>query len=181
MKIKSFSSYRFILLLVCGLIGATCIQAGPNGHYRPESVQVFFSPDGGCTDAIVAALEGAKESVCVQAYSFTSAPIAKALLAAKGRGVLVYVILDKSQRTEKYSSADFLSRAGVPVLIDAGHAIAHNKVIIIDEILVITGSFNFTKSAENRNSENLLLIRDAKMAAAYLKNWKEHQVHSEIY
>jgi phosphatidylserine/phosphatidylglycerophosphate/cardiolipin synthase-like enzyme len=60
-----------------------------------------------------------------------TAPIAKALLDAHTRGVQVQVILDKSQRTEKYSSADFLANQGVPTMIDANHAIAHNKVIVI--------------------------------------------------
>ena len=75
----------------------------------------------------------------VQAYSFTSAPIAKALVDAHKRGVDVRVILDKSQRTEKYSSADFVAHAGILTLIDAKHAIAHNKVMVIDGETVLTG------------------------------------------
>ena len=58
------------------------------------------------------------------------------------------MILDKSQRSEKYSSADFVHNAGIPTLVDAVHAIAHNKIMIIDGQVVITGSFNFTKNAE---------------------------------
>lgn len=123
----------------------------------------------------------AKTSVLVQAYSFTSAPIAKALLDAYKRGVKVQVILDKSQRTEKYSSATFLSNQGIPVKIDAAHAIAHNKVMVIDGETVITGSFNFTKAAEEKNAENLLVIRDRKLAELYTKNWQEHERHSEAY
>jgi phosphatidylserine/phosphatidylglycerophosphate/cardiolipin synthase-like enzyme len=80
----------------------------------------------------------------VQAYSFTSALIAKALVDAHKRGVRVQVILDKSQRTEQYSSADFLANQRVPTTIDANHAISHNKVMVIDGEIVITGSFNFT-------------------------------------
>jgi phosphatidylserine/phosphatidylglycerophosphate/cardiolipin synthase-like enzyme len=76
----------------------------------------------------VKAIGEAKTSILVQAYSFTSAPIAKALLDAHRRGVQVQVILDKSQRSEKYSSADFLANQGVPTKIDSIHAISHNKV-----------------------------------------------------
>jgi phosphatidylserine/phosphatidylglycerophosphate/cardiolipin synthase-like enzyme len=90
-------------------------------------------------------LNKAKSTILVQAYSFTSAPIVKALLNAHKRGVKVEVILDKSQKTQKYSSATFLYNQGIPVKIDAQHAIAHNKVMIIDGETVITGSFNFTK------------------------------------
>jgi len=66
-------------------------------------------------------------------------------------------------------------------MIDAQHAIAHNKVIVIDENIVITGSFNFTKAAESNNAENILVIRDPTLAEKYLKNWKTHAAHSDIY
>ena len=146
------------------------------------TVQVLFSPHGGCTAAVVDVLKEAKESVLVQAYSFTSAPIAEAVVAAQRRGVAVQVLLDKSQRSERYSSADFLVHGGVPTFIDARHAIAHNKVMVVDGKIVITGSFNFTKAAENSNAdENLLVIRDAEIAGKYIANWKEHREHSEEY
>jgi phosphatidylserine/phosphatidylglycerophosphate/cardiolipin synthase-like enzyme len=95
--------------------------------------------------------------------------------------VKVEVILDKSQRTDRYSSATFLYNQGIPVKIDAQHAKAHNKVMIIDGETVITGSFNFTKTAEESNAENLLVIRDKKLAERYIKNWEEHERHSEVY
>ena len=117
----------------------------------------------------------------MQAYSFTSAPIAKALLNAHKRGVKVLVILDKSNLTEKYTSADFLAHSGIPTKIDSAHAIAHNKVIIIDGEIVITGSFNFTRAAEERNAENLLVIRDKALTEKYIENWQEHEGHSEVY
>jgi len=114
--------------------------------------QVYFSPHGGCTEAVTGALAQAKSTVFVQAYSFTSAPIAKALVEAHRRGVNIQVVLDKSQRTEKYSSATFVYNNGIPCFIDAQHAIAHNKVMVIDARTVITGSFNFTKAAEDNNA-----------------------------
>jgi phosphatidylserine/phosphatidylglycerophosphate/cardiolipin synthase-like enzyme len=70
---------------------------------------------------------------------------------------------------------------GIPVKIDAQHAIAHNKVMIIDGETVITGSFNFTKAAEENNAENLLVIPDRKLADRYVRNSKEHDRHSEAY
>jgi len=143
--------------------------------------QVYFSPHGGCTDAVIRELNKAQITILVQAYTFTSAPIAKALLNAHKRGVKVEVILDKSQKTQKYSSATFLYNQGIPVKIDAKHAIAHNKVMIIDGETVITGSFNFTKAAEENNAENLLIIHDKKLAERYIKNWEEHEMHSEVY
>ena len=144
------------------------------------NIQVFFSPNGGCTAAVVNNLDKATNSVLVQAYSFTSAPIAQALVDAHKRGVNVEVILDKSQRTEKYSAADFIQRAGIPTFIDAKHAIAHNKIMVIDGKVVITGSFNFTKAAEEKNAENLLIIRSKELARPYLGNWQRHREHSAV-
>ena len=79
------------------------------------------------------------------------------------------------------STADFLAHSGIRTLIDPSHAIAHNKIMIIDGEIVITGSFNFTKAAEEKNAENLLVIRDKALAEKYIKNWQEHEGHSEIY
>ena len=147
----------------------------------PQGVKVYFSPRGGATGAVVNALEAATNSVLVQAYSFTSAPIARALVDAHRRGLKVQVLLDKSQRTEKYSEADFLKNEGLKPLIDAEHAIAHNKIIIVDDYLVLTGSFNFTKAAEENNAENLLVINDPVLAKQYVENWRAHAQHSEPY
>jgi phosphatidylserine/phosphatidylglycerophosphate/cardiolipin synthase-like enzyme len=154
-----------------------------SGHASASTnnISVYFSPQGGCASAIVRELNVARTNIQVQAYSFTSEPIAKALLEAHKRGVKVQVILDKSQRSEKYSSADFLSHAGIETLIDSEHAIAHNKVMIIDGATVITGSFNFTKAAEKNNAENLLVIRDQYLADQYMANWKIHATHSKAY
>jgi phosphatidylserine/phosphatidylglycerophosphate/cardiolipin synthase-like enzyme len=148
---------------------------------RNTPVKVFFSPKGGCTEAIIAEIDRAKTEILIQAYSFTSAPIAKALLNAHKRGVKVEAVLDKSQRRERYTSATFLSNAGIPTYIDDRHAIAHNKVMIIDGGIVITGSFNFTKAAEEKNAENLLIIRSGELAELYRKNWTLHRNHSVDY
>lgn len=123
----------------------------------------------------------AKSTVLVKAYSFTSAPIAKALVDANKRGVKIQVILDRSERNEKYSEADFFKHSGIATFIDAKHAIAHNKITVIDSKTVITGSFNFTKAAETSNAENLLVIEDSVLAQRYTENWKEHLNHSEAY
>lgn len=145
------------------------------------SIQVFFSPGGGCTEAIVQQINQAKSEILVQAYSFTSQPISKALLGAHKRGIKVQAILDKSQKSQKYTSAAFLANVGIPTYIDASHAIAHNKVMIIDRETVITGSFNFTKAAEERNAENLLIIKSKDLARPYIENWNQHRGHSVPY
>ena len=121
-------------------------------------------------------------AILVQAYSFTSTPIAKALVEAHERGVQITVILDKSNKTDRYSAADFVRNAGIPVYIDAEHAIAHNKIMLIDGRTILTGSFNFTKQAEKSNAENLLVIKDRPdLFNKYYANFQTHLGHSAVY
>lgn len=145
------------------------------------STQVYFSPKGGSQQAIIDQIHGAKKSIFVQAFAFTNKEIVKALVEAQKRGVDVFVLLDKSNKTDKYSVADLLDHFQVDTYIDDKHAIAHNKVMIIDKETVITGSYNFTKAAENSNAENILVIRSTQLADAYFGNWAEHQKHSVPY
>jgi phosphatidylserine/phosphatidylglycerophosphate/cardiolipin synthase-like enzyme len=141
--------------------------------------EVCFTPGGDCTGVIVRELALAKHTVRMQAYSFTSAPIAKALVQANERGVHVEAILDRSNVTGRYSGLTFLVHAGIPTSVDSKHAIAHNKIIVIDDEVVITGSFNFTTAAQKHNAENLLVLRDHALAARYVANWRLHLAHSD--
>ena len=154
----------------------------PNKVPATGTIEVAFSPNGGGAGLIIRTIGEAKKTIKVQAYSFTNGDIAKALLDAHKRGVNVRVVLDKSQETEKYTSATFLANAGVPVRIDDDFAIAHSKIMILDEETVITGSFNFTKAAEERNAENVLVIRGNKeLAKLYLQNWQWRWDATEAY
>lgn len=130
--------------------------------------QVFFSPNGGAEAAIIRTIDSAQKQILVQAYSFTSEPIATALVRAKHRGCDVRIILDKRQRTAHHSQWRLLAFHGIPVYFDTRVALHHNKVMIIDSATVITGSYNFTRSAEKRNAENLLVVRDTVLARYYL-------------
>jgi phosphatidylserine/phosphatidylglycerophosphate/cardiolipin synthase-like enzyme len=136
------------------------------------TVEVCFTPGEDCTAKVIQAIGQAKTSILVQAYSFTSAPIARALLEAHKRGVQAQVILDKSNQTDKYSAADFLANSGIPTRIDAQHAIAHNEVIIIDGEIVIGGSFNDTRAAQDKHAESVEITRDKAVAAKYTANWQ---------
>ncbi|MGA2620272.1 MAG: phospholipase D family protein [Thermoguttaceae bacterium] len=172
-------------LMVAGCVGY-CLLARLDGRViaaPPEpNIEVYFSPRGGATEAVLKEIGGARCSILVQAYSFTSAPIAEALAAAQRRGVRVEIILDQAKTVEeKRSKADFLARAGVPVRVDAQHGSAHNKLLILDNQTVISGSYNFTWHSEVDNAENLLIIRDKALAAKYTANWKAHAEHSSTY
>jgi len=173
---------RWRVRLSAILLGvALALAPAPRAAPDEPAWHVYFSPNHGATKAVVDALAAAKETVLVQAYSFTSAPIAKALVEAHARGVDVQVILDQKETGSRYSSADFVAHAKIATLIDGAHAIAHNKVMVIDGQAVITGSFNFTTAAEQRNAENLLVIHDRALAARYTANWQAHAAHSIRY
>jgi phosphatidylserine/phosphatidylglycerophosphate/cardiolipin synthase-like enzyme len=151
--------------------------------YSAEQIQVCFSPPprGGCdpTATVVQNIDRARKRVLVQAYALTSREITTALVDAKHRGVDVRVIVDRSQMHEDRSDAFEVQRLasdGVPVWVDTISGIAHSKVMIIDGDTVITGSFNFTWSAEHKNVENLLVIRDPSIALQFGQNW-EGRVH----
>lgn len=161
------------LIISIPAIAKVAIVSSPHTIPATGTIEVAFSPQGGITDMIVQELDGSKNSIEVQAYSFTSAPIAKALVDASKRGVKVRVIVDKSQKSEKYSIVTYLTNAGILVHIDKAFAIAHSKIMIVDKIDVITGSFNFTKSAEEKNAENCLIIRGNKqLIDLYEQNWQ---------
>ena len=164
------------LLWLILFLGLTC------GLAQAGSIRVYFSPRGGCTDAILSQINQAKTEILLQAYSFTSQPIAQALIRAHQRGVRISAVLDKSNRSQKYSEATFLRNMGIPVFIDDKHAIAHNKIMIIDDRVVITGSFNFTMAAENKNAENLLILDDLpEITRSYRENFQNHLKHSGPY
>ena len=144
----------------------------------PASVQVHFSPKGGCGRAIIEVLESARSEILMMAYSFTYDPIVKALMEAHARGVNVEMMFDRANEAELRSDMPRCMENGMKVLIDAEHAIAHNKLMIVDQKIVITGSYNFTRQAEDSNAENVVIIRNNKaIVDKYLQYFENHRVH----
>lgn len=167
MNRSPLAAFRLVLCLYA--FTPLCLGAEP---------AVYFSPAGGCTESVVGAIHRAGKEIRVQAYSFTSAPIAAALVDAHRRGVDVRVILDRRQAAGVGCRGQELAAAGILVATDGKHPIAHNKLILIDGRWVITGSFNFSAQAE-RNAENLLVLDDAGLALRYLEQWRLHAAHSQ--
>jgi phosphatidylserine/phosphatidylglycerophosphate/cardiolipin synthase-like enzyme len=139
---------------------------------------VCFSPQGGCASKITAEIARAKKSVRIAGYVFTSRTIAKALVAAKEKKLEVEVVVDDTNKADSRSATAFLKENGVPVYFDSKHAIFHNKVIIIDGKRILTGSYNWTASAELKNAENVLFLTNTKLAAEYEKDFQKHKEHS---
>lgn len=161
----------YILLL--GLVVSLPVRA------ERSSTADAFSPNQGATSLVIETINKAKASIHVAAYSFTSRPIAGALVAASLRGVQVAVVLDKSQRRGKGSLFQYLERNNIPVRIDDHYAIMHNKFMILDAKVLEVGSFNYTRAAEEKNAENVLVIRNKKAVIAdYSQQWNKFWAES---
>jgi hypothetical protein len=154
----------------------------PPGFPKPavptaEVLGVYFSPPAGAAAAIVNAIDASEREVLVQAYGFTHHAIAQALVRAQQRGVAVRVLLDMKTGKSNRGVAEALAAGHIAVREDGKHAIAHNKVMVIDSAVVITGSFNFTNSAETRNAENTLILKSSELAQIYKTQWAQHWAH----
>jgi phosphatidylserine/phosphatidylglycerophosphate/cardiolipin synthase-like enzyme len=158
-------------------------EAGPALPVASEpEITTCFTPGQDCMGMIVAAIDGAKAEVLVQAYSFSAKPLVDALGRARMRGVNVRVILDKADERERDRAGSRLIAQRILPQVDTGVASAHNKVMVIDRDTVITGSFNFTAAAQKTNAENVLLIKGyPEIAAAYAKNWERRLAASRPY
>ena len=159
-------------------VDPVCLQPQQES-YRPSvnlndgATSVCFTPNKKCQMQILEALNKAKDSIFVQAYSFTDRNIAEALVEAARRGVKINVLLDKSNRNDKRSAKDVVIQNNLPLRFDSPSGIAHNKVMVIDNQTVISGSYNFSAAAYSRNTENLLILNSADLAKEYIQNWQK--------
>lgn len=152
------------------------LWAQANSAEAGQYYEVFFPPKTKCLPRIIKLIDAAKKSVYLQCYSFTSKPIAIALLKARRRGVDVQIVTDKSQIKANGSLVTRLHQKKIPVFIDHRVAIAHNKTMIIDGRIVLTGSYNWTNAAEKRNAENLVIFYNhTGLVKDYTQNWMERK------
>jgi phosphatidylserine/phosphatidylglycerophosphate/cardiolipin synthase-like enzyme len=171
---------KFFVSLLIGLLGvvAAPVRAqSDNPDMTVEVLGVYFTPPANAVAAIIKAIDASEREVLVQAYGFTHNGIAQALVRAHQRGVLVRVLLDKKSASSNRFVIGLLENAQIEVRQDGKHAIAHNKVMVIDQEVVITGSFNFTNSAATRNAENFLILKSEDLAQQYRLQWKNHWAH----
>jgi phosphatidylserine/phosphatidylglycerophosphate/cardiolipin synthase-like enzyme len=173
--------------LACLLAAAPALgkEAAAPAVAAQGTMQAAFAPWDDVEGLIVGQLGQARKQVLVQAYLLTSRPIVDALVEARRRGIDVRVLLDGGQldknSTERLQQ---LRAAGVPVWLETRYRNAHNKLIVIDAALpsatVITGSFNFTWSAQHKNAENVLVLgKNPPLAARYAANWQRHRQDAE--
>jgi phosphatidylserine/phosphatidylglycerophosphate/cardiolipin synthase-like enzyme len=135
------------------------------------AVAVCFSPEEDCAAFAIRAIDNAESEILVSAYGLTiGSGIAEARARAKGRGINVRVIADKSTPCSRASGIEPLAAAGVPIWIDDHARISHQKAMVIDEAVTLTGSYNWTRGAA-ANSEDVNLISSPAVATAYAGHW----------
>jgi phosphatidylserine/phosphatidylglycerophosphate/cardiolipin synthase-like enzyme len=135
---------------------------------EPVSVlDVCFSRTMNCAQVIVSLIDSANRSVFVAVYSFTRDDIADALIRAHERGLDVRVVVESERADEKGSEYLRLRGAGVDIRLDTNSGLMHHKFMAIDGKIVVTGSYNFSVSAEDANDENLIVLIGEEIAALY--------------
>ncbi len=139
--------------------------------FTGEVVEVCFSAVMDCSSILQGYLRKANKSIYVMVYSFTQDELGDALIDAMERGVEVVVIVEEKQ-VSQYSEVEKLRNAGVETYLDGNPFLMHHKVAIIDDVFVITGSYNWSKSAEDRNDENLIVLRGRELATLFMNEFK---------
>ena len=147
-----------------------------------QSIKVYFSPNGGCQQAVIAEIRKAAQTIDIAMYYFSSRDIVQALVKAQSNNARVRIVLDQSQEIGAASKSGYLVKHGFEVRYHMGFGLMHNKFAIIDGKSLITGSFNWTRTAEERNEENLLIITDPQIIEKYEERfnylWKTSRLDS---
>ncbi|MCX7897951.1 MAG: phospholipase D family protein [Rhodocyclaceae bacterium] len=169
----------------CCLLFFAAIAQGAHEGPAVGRIEAYFVPWDDAEGAILRAIEAARNTIHVQAYVLTSRNIARALHTAHRRGVRVALLVDQERAQREASWVFSLAAAGIPVWLETRFAAAHNKIILIDaeseEPVIITGSYNFSSSAQTRNAENLLILRGNRdLARAYYANWLRHRSQARL-
>ena len=152
--------------------GASTSQAPPKG-VGAANVEVYFSPQDGVAKHVVQRLQNATSNIRFMTFSYTADDIANAMIAKAKAGLVVQGVFERQNANGTGSEYGKLKSGGVDVLQDGNCYIMHHKVIIIDDRTVITGSYNFTGSAERDNDENLVIVDDLALARAYLNEFEQ--------
>jgi phosphatidylserine/phosphatidylglycerophosphate/cardiolipin synthase-like enzyme len=141
-------------------------------------IEIYFCPEDKCAEALVRELNSAEKSIYFMTFSFTSESISDAVISGHLKGIEAKGILDSSQAAGQYSSFDKLKEAGIDIVREKGKYKLHHKVFIIDNLTVVTGSFNPTLNGDTRNDENMLIIKDRNTTLEFLEEfedlWKEN-------
>lgn len=165
---------EFDEMFIEGLFGPGSPEGGRHPVISVDGawIEVYFSPDDGTVARLLELIGGAQQSVYFMAYSFTDDDLVDALLERAGEGVAVRGVLDAGQaRSNTGSDYESFLKHGLDVRLDGSPGSMHHKVIVIDDQIVVTGSYNFSKNARTRNDENTLVIHSEAIADLFLEEF----------
>lgn len=165
---------EFEEMFVDGRFGEDVVPETPNPTVTLDGtrVDVYFSPDDGVLAALAPVLEGAQESIYFMAYSFTSNQLGDIVRQKAAEGLDIAGVMDDEQvRSNQGTEYDPFRQAELDVRIDGIDGLMHHKVFIVDESIVVMGSYNFSQSAEERNDENILIIYDPALAGQFMREF----------
>lgn len=164
---RKFLKTLLLALLIISFLLSFCTAYGETVTLSKTVMRVLFSPRDDCAREIVASIDRAERYVYVAMYFFTSRPIAQAIVRARERGVDVKVCLDDEQPHYEYTKSRFLESNNINVRYVGGSGIMHNKFCIIDDVVTITGSYNWTARADLENDENVLIIESGEITRIF--------------
>ena len=143
-------------------------------------IDMYFSPDDGVLAALVPVLQSAQESVYFLAYSFTSNQLGDIVRQKAEADISVAGVMDDEQvRSNQGTEYDPFRQADLDVRIDGIEGLMHHKVFIVDERIVVLGSYNFSQNAEERNDENLMIIYDPLIAEQFMFEFRRIQEQAQ--
>lgn len=143
-----------------------------NGKLSVEN-RSYFSPGDDCENAIIHTIRKAKQSVKICVFTISENNITDEIIATHKRGISVKIVTDNDKLNDRGSDIRRLADAGIVVKIDQSSSHMHHKFCVVDKRVLITGSYNWTKSAADRNQENLLIMEDPKMVRSYLHEFEK--------
>ncbi|MCG8651349.1 MAG: phospholipase D-like domain-containing protein [Pirellulales bacterium] len=129
--------------------------------------EAFFSPDDHCVGKIIRLFQAARKSVDVCVFTITDDRIKEAILEAHHRKISVRIISDDDKSQDRGSDIEQLDRRGVPVRVDRSEYHMHHKYAVFDNRRLLTGSYNWTRSAAQNNEENFIVTSDARLVKAF--------------
>jgi phosphatidylserine/phosphatidylglycerophosphate/cardiolipin synthase-like enzyme len=147
----------------------------PNPVLRINGTRLenYFSPEDGAAPRISELLEQATESIHFLAYSFTNDEFGQILIQKAGRGLQVSGVMEEEQvNSNTGTEYEPLKKSGMDVRLDGNPGLMHHKVFIIDEKVVIIGSYNFSRNAETTNDENTLIIFSPQIARLTMQEFQ---------
>ncbi|MEM9569490.1 MAG: phospholipase D-like domain-containing protein [Bacteroidota bacterium] len=186
-KLNKISPY-FVALFIGSLLSFHLTEyyyTSPHSHKVPQgedkAIKLFFSPKGKCAAHIINTIKQAEKEIYIAIYVFTHQGIANALVSAKARGVDIHILANNTYATARYSQLDYLDKYHINIYIDNRPGVFHHKWLIVDKKTIITGSYNYTKSAEEKNNEIIGHIESRAVVEKYHQDWETHIQDPKVY